>query len=338
MQPLGLLWWTSPFVCRRTLLFRSVLSSLFFVFLSLKDGSICPVSLAHGFFFFLLLPRFGAVPAVAIIFSTPFPFLRSWQPFVPRLFDTVSNTSGAPFINQPIGEGELSSFLVTGSLCIVVPIEVVDWYTNAWEYILFVLCFRFDCCCVADKPFFLFFCSCSSYIHWSRSEQLLWWPHSRVFWWTDNTYQFNQNQIDSAIYLLFCSFCCTRIRHTTRNTAQKAVACQDSRVCCMIPNRSLCMWVWVSTSILYSHVVLLSIRQSRWIRTHFFLNFVLFLCFLNPRISVCVCGGMYGSVLLFCWLSLWTVGEHTLCAISTTTLLVVSTSGAAMAVIIAVRF
>jgi len=92
-----------------------VLSALSFVFLSLKDGSICPVSLARGFFFFLLLPRFGAVPAVAIIFSTPFHGFVAWQPFVPRLFDTVSNTSASPFNNQPI-EVELTSFLVTGSL------------------------------------------------------------------------------------------------------------------------------------------------------------------------------------------------------------------------------
>jgi len=47
---------------------------------------------------------------------------------------------------------------------------------------------------------------------------------------------------------------------------------------------------------------------------------------------------VYGAVLLLCWLSLWTVGEHTLCAIAiattTTLFFVVSTSRVAMALII----
>ena len=76
---------------------------------------------SYSFFF---LPRFEAVPALPI-FSTPFLVLVAWQPFEFRLFDKVSNTSRAPFNNQPI-EGELTSFLVTGSFCIVVPINVVD--------------------------------------------------------------------------------------------------------------------------------------------------------------------------------------------------------------------
>ena len=85
-----------------------------------------------------------------------------------------------------------------------------------------------------------------------------------------------------------------------------------------------------STSILYSHVVLLTIRYNRSIRTYFLIIRVIVV--FSESTNQCV----YGAVLLFCWLGLWTVGEHTLCAIATTPLFVVSTSRAAMALIIVV--
>ena len=68
---------------------------------------------ASSFFFFCL--GLGLCLLLQSSFQLLFMVLVAWQPFVPRLFDTVSNTSASPFNNQPI-EVELTSFLVTGSL------------------------------------------------------------------------------------------------------------------------------------------------------------------------------------------------------------------------------
>ena len=66
-------------------------------------------------------------------------FLVAWQPFVPRLFDTVSNTSGAPFNNQPI-EGELSPFLLSQALFVLLFQSGIQTHGNTFcLFFVFVL-------------------------------------------------------------------------------------------------------------------------------------------------------------------------------------------------------